>query len=216
MAREGYPFLAGSFGGAVITGIAGAYIDSIVLIYISLGLMFAWLFMMLFFRDPEREITAGPDEIVSPGDGLIVSIADEDDDAFFNGKVKRISVFLSVFDVHVNRVPIDGIVEFYKYRKGSFKAAFKEDASEKNEQTVIGIVKDNRRIVFKQIAGLIARRIICYLEKGQSVKAGDRCGIIRFGSRIDIVVPYNTEIYVNKGQRVKGGKSIIGKFHDEE
>ncbi|MCP4725934.1 MAG: phosphatidylserine decarboxylase family protein [bacterium] len=216
MAREGYPFLAGSLGGAAIIGLIGAIISSTVLTYIALVLLFAGLFMLIFFRDPDREITAGSDDIVSPGDGLVVSIVDEQDNDYFKGQVKRISIFLSVFDVHVNRVPIDGEVDMFKYSKGQFKAAFKEDASEKNEQTVIGIVKDNRKVVFKQIAGLIARRIICYLEEGQTVKKGDRCGLIRFGSRVDVIVSPDVEILVKKGQRVKGGKSIIGKFNDEK
>ena len=172
------------------------------------------LFNLLFFRDPLRVIPQNPDAILSPGDGKIVQITEVQEETFFKTRVQRVSIFLSVFDVHVNRSPISGKVEHFEYRRGDFRAAFKEDASLDNEQTVIGIVDDKgRKVMFTQIAGLIARRIVCELREGQKTQAGQKMGMIRYGSRVDVYFePDLVDIRVKTGDRVKGGESIIGEF----
>lgn len=217
MARDGYPFVFPG-GAAAILFFAGGYLSDIIgLYYAGAFLSVLTLFIAYFFRDPEREIPGGENDIVSPGDGHVVSIVEEEENYFIHGQVKRISIFLSVFDVHVNRIPISGKVDFLKYKPGSFKAAFREDASSINEQSIIGITSQNgKKILFKQIAGLIARRIIFRLRENQSVIRGERFGLIRFGSRVDLLAPLDVEILVKKGQRVYGGKTIIGRISNEK
>jgi phosphatidylserine decarboxylase len=135
-------------------------------------------------------------------------------DNFFHCKVQRLSIFLSVFNVHVNRSPISGKVEYFDYRKGTFRPAFKENASIENEQSAIGIVdQEGRKIMFTQIAGIISRRIVCHLREGNHTRAGERMGMIRYGSRVDIYyLPEQLELKVRIGDKVKGGESIIGVF----
>ncbi len=213
MARDGLPFIGYSTAVSLIFVIAGYFTNNIYLYGIAgLFLVFA-LFCVFFFRDPNRKTTAPDNEIVSPGDGRIVSICEEEEDKFFNTRVRRISVFLSVFNVHINRIPIDGQIDYLSYRPGTFKSAFKESASQ-NERMEIGLTANNRKILFKQIAGLIARRVVCKLIEGQVVNKGDRCGLIKFGSRIDILIPLDVEVLVSKGQKVYGGITSIGRFID--
>lgn len=171
-------------------------------------------FNMLFFRDPERQIPQDPHNILSPADGKIVLISEMTENEFFGTKVARISIFLSIFDVHVNRSPISGKVEYFRYLRGSFIPAFREDASYENEQTNIGIIDHKgRKVMFSQIAGIIARRIVCVLREGYQTKAGDRMGMIRYGSRVDVYyMKDEVELRVKVGDRVKGGVSIIGVF----
>ncbi len=172
------------------------------------------VFNMFFFRDPERVIPENLQAILSPADGRIVKITEVQEHDFFKHKVTRVSIFLSVFNVHVNRVPISGKVEFFSYYRGRFMAAFKDDASVENEQTMIGITGDDgHKVMFKQIAGIIARRIVCDLRAGNRVKAGERMGMIRYGSRADVF--FNTDsvdLSVKVGDNVRGGESIIGVF----
>jgi phosphatidylserine decarboxylase len=172
------------------------------------------LFNMLFFRDPERQIPQDPHNILSPADGKIVLITEVAENEFFETEVARISIFLSIFDVHVNRSPISGKVEYFRYHRGSFMPAFREDASNENEQAAIGIIDDEgRKLMFTQIAGIIARRIVCVLREGYETKAGDRMGMIRYGSRVDVYyMKDKVDLRVKVGDRVKGGSSIIGVF----
>jgi len=171
-------------------------------------------FNLYFFRDPERLIPENPDAILSPADGKIIQITEVKESEFFRSKVTRVSIFMSVFNVHVNRVPISGRIEHFAYHKGKFISAFKEKASLDNEQTVIGIKDEQgRRVLFKQIAGIIARRIVCDLREGRKVKRGERMGMIRYGSRVDIFfLPEKVQLKVKIGDKVKGGESIIGVF----
>ena len=171
-------------------------------------------FNLLFFRDPQRIIPADLQALLSPADGKVVQIIEILEDNFFHCRVQRLSIFLSVFNVHVNRSPVTGKVEYFSYRKGSFQPAFKENASIENEQTAIGLVDlSGRKIMFTQIAGIIARRIICDLRKGHQIRAGERMGMIRFGSRVDIYYqPEQLDLKVKIGDTVKGGESIIGVF----
>ena len=170
------------------------------------------LFNFYFFRDPERTIPEGKDLILSPADGTVVLIEEVDEPYYFKAKVKRVSIFLSVFNVHVNRIPISGNVEFVKYIKGKFLVAFADKASEENEQSIIGIRHDKGKILFKQIAGIIARRIIYHVEEGQVVNAGDRFGLIRYGSRVDMFFPANVDLKISLKDKVYGGETIIGEF----
>ena len=135
-----------------------------------------FLFNFFFLRDPERNIPSGNDLILSPADGTVVMIQDVEEPYYFKEKVRRVSIFLSVFDVHVNRIPVSGKVEFLKYIQGKFLVAFADKASEENEQSIIGIRHEKGKILFKQIAGIIARRIIYHVTEGDSVTAGDRFG----------------------------------------
>ena len=131
---------------------------------------------------------------------------------YFKSNVRRVSIFLSVFNVHVNRIPVTGVVDFYKYIPGKFLVAFADKASEDNEQTVIGITHNKGKILFKQIAGIIARRIICNAAEGDTVSAGARFGLIRYGSRVDMFFPENVDLKIEIGQNVTGGETVIGEF----
>ena len=168
-----------------------------------------FLFVTWFFRDPERRIPNEANVIVSPADGKITEIVTENEP--INGKLcKRVTIFLSVFNVHVNRVPIGGTIEDIRYNPGKFLAAFNPKASMDNEQNLILINNGRTHIFVKQIAGLIARRIVCWPKKGDHYESGQRYGLIRFGSRVDILLPENTKLSVACGDKVSGGKSIIG------
>jgi len=166
-------------------------------------------FCLNFFRDPDREVPTGP-YAVSPADGKVMAVKTDDAGGH------RISIFLNVFDVHVNRTPIGGKVACVTYKKGQFLVASKEDASAANEQNVItvdGVIAGQpTRVVFKQIAGLIARRIQCYVQAGNVVEAGQRIGLMKFGSRMDVLLGPEWEVLVRAGQRVAGGSGILARF----
>ena len=188
----------------------------LVLIGISI-LLFA--FTLYFFRDPNRNIpeNISKDTVLSPADGRIVLIEDiknREENIFpVDEPLKKVSIFLSAFNVHVNRIPISGIIKYFKYVKGNYVLAFNNKASELNERTEIGIeIENNKKLVFKQIAGFVARRIVCPLKEGASVKAGEKFGMIKFGSRVDILFKPNTVLNVKKGQKVVGGETIIAEL----
>ena len=168
------------------------------------------VFCFNFFRDPIRNIPQGKNMILSPADGKIVKITELNDPDL--GVVQLVSIFLNVFNVHTNRMPIDGTFNDVKYKKGKFLAAFDHKASDENEQTEITIDTKVGIIKIKQIAGLIARRIICYAKNGENMKIGGRLGFIRFGSRTDLIVPKHVSLSIKLGQKVTGSKTIIGTF----
>jgi phosphatidylserine decarboxylase len=168
------------------------------------------LFVFYFFRDPERAIPADPNALVSPADGRVVAIVDE---PFENAPGRRISIFLSIWNVHVQRAPAAGRVARVIYRPGKFLGAFRAAASRENEQNVIYMDTAQGRLAFKQIAGAIARRVLFWKNEGEEVARGDRVGLIRFGSRVDIWLPPQAEIVVRRGQNVKGGESILAKWN---
>lgn len=164
------------------------------------------LFFLWFFRDPERLVPAGAGLIVSPGDGLVtetVKISTPD------GPRQRISIFLSVFDVHVNRSPIAGILTQVRYQKGQYLNAMNPASADRNEQNIVTVRGEGIEVTFKQIAGLLARRIVFNLAEGSSVERGQRVGLIKFGSRVDVVLPAEAVLRVKVGQRVRGGASIL-------
>ncbi len=164
-------------------------------------------FFLWFFRDPSRRIPAEPGLIVSPGDGKVEEAEWIETTA---GSRLRITIFLSVFDVHVNRVPIGGTVTLVEHREGQFLNAMNPASAVHNEQTMITIEGGGYSVSFKQIAGLLARRIVCKLKAGDRVERGQRMGLIKFGSRVDVLMPAEVELRVRVGQRVKGGSSVLG------
>jgi phosphatidylserine decarboxylase len=164
-------------------------------------------FFMWFFRDPSRTSPTEPGVVVSPGDGVVKEAEWIETTA---GSRLRVTIFLSVFDVHVNRTPIGGTVTLVDYREGQFLNAMNPESAVVNEQTLITISDGEHSVSFKQIAGLLARRIVCNVHEGEKVERGQRMGLIKFGSRVDVLMPADTELRVKVGQRVKGGASIIG------
>lgn len=167
------------------------------------------LFVFSFFRDPERVVPSEPGSVVSPADGRIVVVTDEDCDG---RPGKRISIFLAVWNVHVNRAPASGFIRDLQYRPGKFLAAMREQASLENEQNVFSLSTDAGEMVFKQIAGLIARRVVSWKKAGERVARGERIGLVRFGSRADVWLPKEAEIVVKVGEHVKGGSSVLANW----
>lgn len=168
------------------------------------------LFVFYFFRDPERVIPSAPGAVVSPADGHIVEIVDEPLDAKMG---HRVSIFLSIWDVHVQRAPVEGRIANVVYRPGRFYAALRRAASTENEQNVIYMDTPQGQLVFKQIAGVIARRVLCWKRPGDGVARGERVGMIRFGSRVDIWLPQEAEVTVRRRQKVKGGESVLATWN---
>ena len=188
----------------------GALLGAAVLIAYLLGWYYAVPFVILaafcfyFFRDPDRDVPGGP-VAVAPADGKVVAVKPD------SAGANRISIFLNIFDVHVNRTPIAGKIMCVKYQKGQFLVASKEEASHSNEQNTITVESNGVRVVFKQIAGLIARRIVCYKKAGDVVEAGERIGLIKFGSRVDVFLGPEWKVTVQVGERVSAGSSVIAR-----
>jgi len=180
----------------------------------ALAVTVLFLFVLYFFRDPERMTPPGEDIIVSPADGKIMEIV-TDADPFLSEAFTRVTIFLSVFNVHVNRAPIGGTVEKKRYDPGKMLAAFNPRASKENEQNILLFGNGRARVLVKQITGLIARRIVCWADVGDSYALGQRFGLIRFGSRVDIFVPEGTRLAVKPGDHVKGASSLIGYLPEE-
>jgi phosphatidylserine decarboxylase len=198
MVRDGiYYFLAFTTAGVLISLITGPWGGFPLFV---LAVFCAW-----FFRDPDRLLPAGP-VALSPADGRVVCVVPEGD------RQTRISIFLNIFDVHVNRAPIGGVITDITYRKGQFLVASQEGASSLNEQNVVTIrTEDGTKVVYKQIAGLIARRIVCYKKVGDIVQSGERVGLIKFGSRVDVIFGPEWRVEVTPGMRVVGGSSVIAR-----
>ena len=181
------------------------------LIFLNIFFLSLFIFCLNFFRDPKRSLPPDENCIVSPADGKIIKIK-EFEDPETKEKLRLVSIFLSVFNVHSNRMPVDGVIKSVDYIKGDFLAAFDHKASEQNERTEISIETRFGSMVVKQIAGLVARRILCYAKKNEKMSAGDRLGFIRFGSRTDIILPIKVTLNVELDQKVYGGQTIIGKY----
>lgn len=190
---------------AVAFTAAGALVSWVVAPWTAMPLFLLGAFCAWFFRDPERLIPVGP-VAVSPADGRVVAVVAEPD------RQTRISIFLNIFDVHVNRSPISGVVTDVTYKRGQFLVASREIASAENEQNVVTIrAEDGTRVVFKQIAGLIARRIVCTKAAGDLVQCGERVGLIKFGSRVDVIVGPEWRVEVSPGTRVSAGSSVLAR-----
>ena len=164
------------------------------------------MFFLWFFRDPERAIPQDADAVVSPGDGKVTDVSIV---MVGNERQTRISIFLSVFDVHVNRCPIAGVVREVRYQRGQFLNAMNAASAEQNEQNIVTVEGDGQKVVFKQIAGLLARRIVFYPKVGDRLERGQRVGLIKFGSRVDVLLDASARMKVKTGDRVKGGASVL-------
>ena len=194
--KDAFRFLIPLLISAVLAYLLGLYLAAFLVMLLA-------AFVAFFFRNPKREIPADPRVIVAPADGRVVRVERV-------GNVTKLSIFLSIFNVHVNRSPIAGRIEAVDYKSGKFKAAFNHAASVENERNVIMVSQGDIKIVFTQIAGLVARRIVCWKKVGDTVAKGELIGLIRFGSRVDVLFPAGTDATVEKGMRVRGGSSQIG------
>ncbi len=203
IARDGYPYIVAL---AVIAGI------SFVIDWrgLATGALIGAAFMAFFFRDPERSAPEDQQAIVSPADGRVVRIRSLHPDN--PSSPVQISIFLSLFDVHINRAPISGRIKDVTYRRGAFKAAFRDVASEVNEQSVVTVEGDGLEITFKQIAGVLARRVVFRKRVGEWVRKGERVGLIKFGSRVDVILPSGVHVVTRVGEKVYGGTSIIARI----
>lgn len=209
MAREGIPFIVLFALPALVVGIVAAAIGSIVLWSIAVAFVLLALFMAYFFRDPARNVPNEAGIVVSPADGkvLVVERIDANDAA----SPTQVSIFLSPMDVHINRAPIGGTIESVTYKPGEFRVASRKIASEVNEQNVISIRGADLSIVARQIAGLVARRIVCWKKAGDSVTTGERIGLMKFSSRMDVLMTSDVEVLCRIGDRVVGGETVIGR-----
>jgi phosphatidylserine decarboxylase len=184
------------------------YLKAVLIIIPSLLLIFS----MNFFRDPDRTAPPGDDVVVSPADGKVLFVKDVVENRFIKGNAKQVSIFMSPLNVHVNRIPIDGKVDYLQYHSGKYLAAFEDKASEVNERAEFGITSKYGRVFFTQVAGFIARRIVYEISPGDSVKIGERFGMIKFGSRVDVIVPENCTVKVRPDDQVKAGETILFEF----
>jgi len=179
------------------------------LIVVSLAVL---AFVSNFFRDPERRTPQGENLIIAPADGKVVVVKKIFDNEFFHADVWQISIFMSPLNVHVNRNPISGVVKHTRYVQGEYFAAFEDKASEKNEQMIVGLENVHGKVMMKQIAGFIARRIVCPLKSGDTVTAGERFGMIKFGSRVDVLLPLSVNVRTTTGDVTIAGETILGEF----
>jgi phosphatidylserine decarboxylase precursor-related protein len=211
-AREGLLFIAiagvvaaGAFGFAISRRSWGLWLAAFVLLLLALCVAY-------FFRDPERTGDRGPSLVVAPADGKLIMITEIDEPSFIGGRAIRLSIFMNVFNVHVNRYPVDGIVKYINYNKGKFINAAAEKSSLENEQMSVGVETGRYRVLVRQIAGLIARRIVTYSKLGERVRQGDRMGIIRFGSRVDVFLPLGSTVRAKLGDATTAGVTILAEL----
>jgi len=213
-ARDGYStiFVTTIFA-LLVSGLA-YYMDhwTSYLLYAAMILLVA--FILFFFRDPDRQIPKGEDLILSPADGDVVQIKDVDENRYIKGPAKQISIFLSPLNVHVNRLPVSGTLEYLKYEPGIFLVAYDHRASELNERADFGVRHlSGKKIFFRQITGFLARRIVYHVKKGDQLTAGERFGMMKFGSRMDILVPADIEIDVSEGDKAVAGETILATIN---
>jgi phosphatidylserine decarboxylase len=198
IAKDGYPFILG-------LAVPAAVCFALSLPWVGGALMGLALFTAFFFRDPERNVQASAGQVLAPADGKVLSVRNE------NGQ-EALSIFLSIFDVHINRAPIGGRITKIEYKPGKFRIAYDERASSENEQNSITIERDGTMVRCVQITGLIARRIVCWKKEGDTLAAGERIGLMRFGSRMDVFMPAGSKIQVRAGDRVRGGLTVVGEL----
>ena len=216
IAREGYPFAAAGLflAGACWLGVWMGLGNGAATLALQVA---AWafsalaVFVLWFFRNPEPTVPSDEDLVVAPGQGKVILIEEVDEGTFIEGPATKISIFLSVFDVHVQRAPVSGTIEHKVYRPGAYAVAWADKASEDNEQSSLGISAQHGRVLVRQIAGLIARRIITDPAEGDSVTRGRRFGLIRFGSRVDLFLPPHWEILCRVGDRLTVGSSAMAR-----
>ncbi len=206
LAREGYPFIAFAAFVTLITAILGYEL-------LAWPALLVTTFVVAFFRDPERMTDAKPEELISPADGKVIIIEELFDETYLQEQVIKVSIFMNVFNVHVNRIPMDGTIQEIHYKPGQFYSADSEKGALLNERCGVTMqTKTGHRMVFVQVAGLIARRIVNWLEPADTVQRGERFGLIRFGSRVDLYLPITSKVSVELGQKVSAGKTPIASF----
>ena len=204
VAREGYPFISFAAFCTLTAALLGLPATTLILLTTT-------TFILCFFRDPERFTPTLEDTLIAPADGKVLFVKQVDDDKFTGGRACKVSIFMNVFNVHVNRIPISGTVEKIIYVPGKFYSADSEKGALHNEYcATVLTTASGSRLACVQVAGLIARRIVCWLEIGDSVTGGRRFGLIRFGSRVDLYLPPETEISVQPGQKVRAGETVLG------
>lgn len=211
-AREGYPFIGIATILAVGTFALALARRSWTLWLLAVVITVLALWVAYFFRDPERNGERGPRIVVAPADGKLIMITEVDEPNFIGGRATRLSIFMNVFNVHVNRYPIDGTVRYIHYNPGKFLNAAAEKSSLENEQSSVGIQLGSYKILVRQIAGLIARRIVTYSKMGETVKQGERMGMIRFGSRVDVFIPTNAKMRAQLGQLTTAGVTVLAEM----
>lgn len=206
IAREGVPFVVGAAAPAVLAGLLGC--KKVSWAFGAVACFTGW-----FFRNPPRSIPRGDDLILAPGDGQIIAMQEEFEPRFIKDQCVRISIFLNIFDVHINRMPCAGTVVDIAYQPGQFINASEPDATVHNEQNALMIeTPTKKKVLCVQVAGLLARRIVCWVEPGEPAVPGERFGLIRFGSRMDTFLPVDSRLRVRIGDRVKGGETILAEF----
>lgn len=205
VAKEGWPFILGFW--AVLA--AFWFLHWTVAFWVWLPVA---VWCIAFFRDPERGGERGPNVVIAPADGKVVSIVEVDEPTFVGGRAQRVAIFMNVFDVHVNRYPMDGTVSYRHYNAGRFGHAAEEKASELNEQSSVGLTTAKGKVLVRQIAGLVARRIITDHAVGATAVQGARMGLIRFGSRVDVFLPPGATVAVRVGDRTQAGRSVIARW----
>ena len=211
-AREGMPYIAGAAAVAAIA-LAFALITRAWPLWLAAALLTVIaLWVAYFFRDPEREGPRGERLVISPADGRVVLITNVNEPAFLTGRATRISIFMNIFNVHVNRYPTRGTVAYLQYQPGKFLDAHAERASLENEQSSVGIEEGRHKVLVRQIAGLIARRIITYSAMNDQVEQGERMGLIRFGSRVDVFVPEGSMLKVKVGDLPVAGTTVLAEL----
>lgn len=212
ISREGY----GTIGFVVlvsvlISGFAGYYLPQWIAYIIYMVFFALTVLTIFFFRDPDRTTPDGDKLVISPADGKIVFVKEIEESVYIKGKATQISIFLSPLNVHVNRNPVSGSLEYVKYHPGEYLMAWTEHASELNERADFGVLHSTgTKIFFRQITGFLARRIVYNINEGDELNAGDRFGIMKFGSRMDVVVPENVEIQVKEGEKTIAGETVLG------
>jgi phosphatidylserine decarboxylase len=212
--RYGYDVV----GVVVVLFLAGTLVswlfldDRLVRASITVLLLLFLAFTLYFFRDPERNTPAGVDLVIAPADGKVLFVRDITDSEFVRGAAVQISIFMSPLNVHVNRYPVGGTVEYFRHFPGEYLVAFDDKASLRNERTHIGIAHPRGRVLFKQIAGFVARRIVAEVREGDSAVAGTRFGMIRFGSRVDVVLPRSVTVHVKAGENTVAGETVLAHF----
>jgi phosphatidylserine decarboxylase len=205
-AKEGIPFIAAPAGVTLVTAWLGWPI-------LAAGAALLTVFVAWFFRNPARVVPLGSRLVVAPGDGKVIAIEEEFEPRFLKDRSIRLTIFLNVFNVHINRIPCDGVVEDVQYQPGLFLVASKPEATLRNEQNAVMIrTPEGGKVLCVQVAGLIARRIVCWIAAQDRAIRGERFGLIRFGSRMDTFLPVGTPLRVAVGDRVKGGETILGEL----
>lgn len=212
MAKEGLGIIFLSLILTIILFLLSVLTRSKIVSGITVLFLIITLFVIFFFRDPERKMPEGEGIVLSPADGRIVELSTFAGNDFLGSGGTKVAIFLSAFNVHVNRNPISGDVKYLRYSSGSFKAAFQEKASSENEQNELGLESEQVKLVLKQIAGAIARRIVCRIREGDQVKIGERFGMIKFGSRVELFLPDKVKVSVKLNQKVRAGETIIGTY----